>query len=165
LPHAILLERAQILAGIDQFYVDAAAGSLPSFSLVEPDYDKQSEEDPQDVQFGDQFLGKVVNAVMSGPGWPSTLLIWTYDEHGGRWDHVTPPMGDSWGVGTRVPTIVISPFTRGGNVDGTQLETVSILKLIERRYHLAPLSARDANPAVNDLTQVFDFAHDKDDCR
>jgi phospholipase C len=57
---------------------------------------------------------------------------------------------------------VISPFTRGGNIDGTQYETVSILKLIERRFRLAPLSARDANPAVNDLTQVFDFAHDRD---
>ena len=76
---------------IDEFFSDAAAGTLPSFSLVEPDYGKQSEEDPQDVQFGDQFMGHVVNAVMSGPNWDSTMLIWTYDEHGGYYDHVPPP--------------------------------------------------------------------------
>ena len=76
---------------IDQFYVDAAAGNFPSFSLVEPNYDEQSEENPQDIQFGDQFVGKVVNAVMSSPNWPKTMLIWTYDEHGGYYDHVPPP--------------------------------------------------------------------------
>jgi hypothetical protein len=79
------------LAHIDQFYVDAAAGNLPSFSLVEPNYDEQSEENPQDIQFGDQFVGKVVNAVMSSPNWPKTMLIWNYDEHGGYYDHVPPP--------------------------------------------------------------------------
>ena len=71
------------MAKIDQFYVDAAAGNLPSYCLLEPNYDHSSEEDPQDIQFGDQFMGKVVNAVMSSPNWPKTMLIWTYDEHGG----------------------------------------------------------------------------------
>ena len=79
------------LAKIDQFYADAEAGTLPSFCLVEPDFEKQSEEDPQDVQFGDQFMGQVVNALMSSPNWSSTMLIWTYDEHGGYYDHVPPP--------------------------------------------------------------------------
>ena len=76
---------------IDQFFTDAAAGNLPSYCLVEPNYDDSSEEDPQDIQFGDQFMGQVVNAVMSSPNWPKTMLIWTYDEHGGYYDHVPPP--------------------------------------------------------------------------
>ena len=79
------------MAKIDEFYADAASGTLPSYSLVEPNYDESSEEDPQDVQFGDQFMGKVVNAVMSSPNWPKTMLIWTYDEHGGYYDHVPRP--------------------------------------------------------------------------
>jgi phospholipase C len=79
------------LVPISQFFADAAAGQLPAVSLVEPDYGKQSEEDPQDVQFGDQFLGQVATAVMSSPNWPDTMLIWTYDEHGGYYDHVPPP--------------------------------------------------------------------------
>ncbi len=93
LPPADLATRrwSKGLAHIDQFYTDAAAGKLPAFSLVEPNYDEQSEENPQDIQFGDQFVGKVVNAVMSSPNWPKTMLIWTYDEHGGYYDHVPPP--------------------------------------------------------------------------
>ena len=79
------------LVGIDEFFTDAAAGTLPSFSLVDPNFSMQSEENPQDVQFGDVFLSQVVNAVMASPQWSSTLLVWTYDEGGGYYDHVPPP--------------------------------------------------------------------------
>ena len=150
------------LAGIDQFYADAAAGDPPSFSLVEPDYDKQSEEDPQDVQFGDQFLAKVVNAVMSGPAWPSTMLIWTYDEHGGYYDHVPPPAavtpddvppalvpGDPPGgfdrYGFRVPAGVVSPYARRDHVSHTVYDHTSILKTVEEKWNLPALTRRDAN--------------------
>ncbi len=150
------------LAGIDEFYTDAAAGTLPSFSLVEPDYDKQSEEDPQDVQFGDQFVGKIVNAVMSGPGWPSTMLIWTYDEHGGYYDHVPPPRavppddvppalvpGDPPGgfdrYGFRVPAGVVSPYARRHFVSHTVYDHTSILKTVEEKWNLPALTRRDAN--------------------
>jgi len=150
------------LAGIDRFYADAASGTLPSFSLVEPDYEKQSEEDPQDVQFGDQFLGKVVNAVMSGPGWASTMLIWTYDEHGGYYDHVPPPAavtpddippalgpGDPPGgfdrYGFRVPAGVVSPFARRDFVSHTVYDHTSILKTVEEKWNLPALTRRDAN--------------------
>ena len=67
---------ASHLSKIDEFFADAAAGTLPSFSMVDPDFDKQSEENPQDVQYGDQFLSQVVNAVMTSPQWPGTLLVW-----------------------------------------------------------------------------------------
>ena len=83
------------------------------------------------------------------------VIIVTYDENGGFWDHVAPPAGDRWGPGSRVPTIVISPFARRRFVDHTYYDTTSILKFIETRWKLAPLGPRDA--AANDLTAAFAF--------
>ena len=160
------------LAPIDQFYADAASGNLPSFSLVEPNYTTQSEENPQDVQFGDQFMGQVVNAVMSGPDWPSTMLIWTYDEHGGYYDHVPPPAavppddvppalvaGDPPGgfdqYGFRVPAGVVSPYARRDFVSHTVYDHTSILKTVEVKWNLPALTNRDAN--ANDLFGMLDF--------
>jgi phospholipase C len=160
------------LAKIDQFYVDAAAGTLPSFCLVEPDYGHQSEENPQDVQFGDQFVGNVVNAVMSSPNWPTTMLIWTYDEHGGYYDHVAPPSaippddippilqpGDPPGgfdrYGFRVPSGVVSPFARENYVSHTVYDHTSILKTVEEKWNLPALTRRDAN--ANSLFDMLDL--------
>jgi phospholipase C len=79
------------LRSISQFWTDVSTGTLPSFSIVDPDFTSCSEENPQDIQAGEGFAAKVINAVMSGPAWPKTLLIWVYDEHGGYYDHVPPP--------------------------------------------------------------------------
>ncbi len=115
---------------ITAFYTDAAAGTLPSVCLVEPDYSTQSEENPQNIAVGEQFAAGVINAVMSGPAWDRTLLIWTYDEHGGYYDHVPPPpalapdnippavpAGESaydgfHRYGFRVPFAMVSPWAR-----------------------------------------------------
>jgi phospholipase C len=91
-----------------------------------------------------------------------TMVVVTYDEFGGQWDHVPPPgqdgtsgPHDQWGPGTRIPALIVSPFLRGNEViDHTQYDTTSILSTIEERYGLAPLSSRDA--AVNSLSNVFD---------
>jgi phospholipase C len=77
--------------GMGQFFADADAGTLPAFSLVDPAFDEFSEENPQDIQKGESFAAEVINRVIHGKGWPDTLLIWTYDEHGGYYDHVPPP--------------------------------------------------------------------------
>ena len=101
---------------IDHFFADAAAGKLPAFSLVEPDFVTDSEEDPQNIAAGEHFAARVINAVMSGPGWKRTLLIWTYDEHGGYYDHVAPPAGARLG-GPRaepMPRTAARPTFRGG---------------------------------------------------
>jgi len=160
------------LAPIDEFYVDAAAGTLPSFSLVEPNYTYQSEEDPQDVQFGDLFMGEVVNAVMSSPNWHSTMLIWTYDEHGGYFDHVPPPAaiapddvppalkpGDPPGgfdrYGFRVPSGVVSPYAKQDFVSHTVYDHTSILKTVEEKWNLPALTRRDAN--ANSLFDMLDL--------
>jgi phospholipase C len=76
---------------IDRFCADAAAGKLPDFCIVDPSFDDYSEENPQDVRKGESFAAEIINAVMSGKGWADTLLIWTYDEDGGYYDHVPPP--------------------------------------------------------------------------
>jgi phospholipase C len=81
----------QHVHSIDQFFADAADGTLPAFSIVDPDFDACSEENPQDIRKGESFAAKVINSVLHGAGWPDTLLIWLYDEHGGYYDHVSPP--------------------------------------------------------------------------
>ena len=158
---------------IDQFYTDAAAGNLPSFSLLEPNYDESSEEDPQDIQFGDQFMQNVVKAVMSSPNWPKTMLIWTYDEHGGYYDHVPPPPavppddvppalkpGDPPGgfdrYGFRVPAGVVSPYSKVDYVSHTIYDHTSILKTVEMKWNLPALTRRDAN--ANSLFDMVDLS-------
>ena len=84
---------------------------------------------------------------MNSPVWSDVLIIAAYDENGGRWDHVAPPVVDRWGPGTRVPAIIISPFAKRGFIDHTRYDTTSILRLIERRWRLQPLSTRDASAA------------------
>ena len=83
------------------------------------------------------------------------LIIVTYDENGGFWDHVAPPAGDQWGPGTRVPTIIVSPFARRGYVDHTTYDTTSILKLITERFGLKPLPG--IRHQLGDLTNAFDL--------
>jgi len=76
---------------VEQFFADADSGNLPSFCIVDPDYRRFSEENPQDIRKGESFAAEVISRVMHGPGWADTLLIWTYDENGGYYDHVAPP--------------------------------------------------------------------------
>jgi len=82
-------ESTKILPVAD-FFTDAAAGTLPGYCLVEPDYGNQSEENPQNIAVGEEFTASVVSAVMNGPDWDRTVLLLTYDEHGGYYDHVRP---------------------------------------------------------------------------
>ena len=92
---------------------------------------------------------------MASKAWDSTAIVVAYDENGGFWDHVSPPAGDRWGPGTRVPAIVISPFARRHFIDHTTYDTTSILKFIETRHGLVPLGDRDAGAA--DLGNAFAF--------
>lgn len=144
-----------------QFFADVASGKLPPVTFIKPLGPNNEHPGYADLATGQQHVADLVAAVQQSKIWKDSVIIITYDENGGRWDHVVPPVRpDGWGVGTRVPGLVISPFTQGGFIDGNEYETVSILKLIERRYHLQPLAQRDANPKVNDLTSVFQFAGD-----
>ncbi len=160
------------LVPIADFHTDCASGNLPGFSLVDPDFAKQSEEDPQDIQYGDAFLARVVNAVMSGPKWGKTLLVWSYDEHGGYYDHVPPPVavtpddvppmlaptdvpGAFDRLGFRVPAGVVGPYARKNHVSHTVYDHTSVLRLVETKWNLPALTRRDA--AANDLLDMVDF--------
>jgi phospholipase C len=148
-PHAHLQDETQ-------FFADVASGRLPPVSFIKPIGAENEHPGYAHEIAGQQHVADLVAAVRNSPIWRDSVIIITYDENGGRWDHVAPPVrADGWGVGVRVPTIVISPFVRKGVIDDHEYETVSILKLIERRFHLAPLSARDGDPKVSDLTTVL----------
>jgi phospholipase C len=161
------------IVGIDQFFNDAAAGSLPAVSLVDPDFEHDSEEDPQDIRVGEAFAARVIAAVMHGPAWPKTVLIWCYDEHGGYYDHVPPPVAvapdsilpatqvppDQPGgydrYGFRVPALVVSPYARPRHVSHVVRDHTAILKLIETKWNLPALTYRDANS--DDLLDCLDL--------
>ena len=160
------------LEAIGGFFTDAAAGTLPAVSLVDPNFNSQSEENPQDVQYGDQFLSTVVQAVMASPQWSKTLLVWCYDESGGYYDHVPPPRaakpdsvapvlapGDRHGsfnrYGFRVPAGIVSPYARPDYVSSVVHDHTSVLKLIESKWNLPALTYRDA--AADDLLDSVDL--------
>ena len=92
---------------------------------------------------GDQHIADVVAHLEKSPQWPHMLVVVTYDENGGFWDHVAPPKADRWGPGSRIPAIIVSPFAKKGFVDHTQYDTTSILRFITRRFDLPVLPGID----------------------
>jgi phospholipase C len=137
------------------FEAAVARGTLPAVSFVKPDGADNEHPGYTDLFSGEARTAALVQKIMRSPLWKSTAIIVTYDENGGFWDHVPPPTLDRFGDGTRVPTIVISPFAKRHYVDHTTYDTTSILALIERRFGLAPLTHRDATAAP--LLGAFDF--------
>jgi phospholipase C len=137
------------------FLAAATAGSLPAVSFVKPDGVDNEHPNYTDVIGGDTHTLDLINAVRNGPNWSDTVIVVTYDEGGGFWDHVAPPSADRWGPGTRVPTLIVSPFAKKGFVDSTVYDASSILALIEHRWGLSALGTRDAVAA--DLTASLDF--------
>ena len=154
--------------------VAAAAGRLPSVSYVEQNPEYQSEENPQDIAYGETFLRRVAAAVMHGPRWSKTALFITYDEHGGWYDHVPPPRAVAPDkippnltlspkgtfpasfnrYGFRVPLTIVSPWGRPGYVSHKVSDLTSILAFIEHKWNLPPMTRRDA--AAWDLRDMFD---------
>ncbi len=159
---------------ISHYFADAAAGSLPAVSFVDPaSLVTNGSEEHGDIHIGEDFVSRVVNAAMQGPGWPKTLLIWTYDEHGGYYDHVPPPRavkpdnippeitvppnqpGAYDRYGFRVPAVIASPYARKDYVSHVVHDHTSILKLIETKWNLPALTFRDAN--ADDLLDSLDL--------
>lgn len=159
-----------------EFLQLAGAGTLPAVSFVDPIYtvldDGTGNDDHPhaDIRNGDAFLARIFQAVTSGPAWQKTVLIITFDEWGGFFEHVPPPRAAAPNsvdpdevngqvlLGFRVPVIVISPFTRNASVSHTLFDHTSILKLIEWRWNLPPLTARDASTQIGNLAMAMNFA-------
>jgi len=170
-----------ITASYAQFLSDASSGKLPAVSFVDPEFtiqdlDAANDDHPHsDVRRGDAFLAQTFHALASGPAWSSTVLIVTFDEWGGFFDHVpppraAPPSGDPDTdvvngkvlLGFRVPVVIASPFSVG-NTQAPRVQTAvfdhtSILKLIEWRWGLQPLTARDASSDVGNLALALNFS-------
>jgi len=157
------------------FQSDATAGTLAQYSFLEPSWGStgNSQHPNYDVSLGEKLIQDVYNAVRGGPGWAQTLLFITYDEHGGMYDHVPPPMGatppdatpgefgfDFTRFGVRVPAVLVSPLIPAGTVfrpaGPTPLDHTSVLKTIETRWGLPALTARDA--AAPDVGDVLSLA-------
>ncbi|HEU0163104.1 MAG TPA: acid phosphatase, partial [Rhizomicrobium sp.] len=149
----------------NRFMADARNGKLPAVSFYKPQGDLNMHAGYSDVADGDNHIAAVVETLRASPQWPNMLVIVTFDENGGWWDHVPPPKGDRWGPGSRIPAILISPHVRKGHVEHTVYDTGSILRFITRRFDLpklAGLKMRDramtsrAGFAPGDLTEALE---------
>ena len=154
---------------VDKFFAAAKAGTLPAVSWVVPE-NKVSEHPPASIHTGQAYVTSLINAVMQGPDWDSTAIFVTWDDWGGFYDHVTPPVVDVNGYGLRVPGLVISPYARQGVIDHQTLSFDAYLKFIEDDFlggqRLDPKTdgrpdprptVREAVSTLGDLSQDFDF--------
>ena len=138
------------------FAAAIAQGRLPAVAFYKPLGIENQHPGYATIENADIKAAALIDKIMAGPQWRRTAIIVTYDENGGFWDHVAPPKGDRWGPGARVPALILSPFARRHWVDHHVYDTTSILKLIEARWHLAPLGRRDA--AADGFSGAFDFS-------
>jgi hypothetical protein len=147
-----------------QFIDDAAAGKLPSVVYIDPAFGRYGNDDhpPKHPLLGQHLIAAVYQALATSPQWERTLLVVTYDEHGGFYDHVPPPLtADDHAaegfdqLGFRVPTIVAGPYVKQGAASSVQYDHTSPLKHLENVFGLEPLTARAS--AAADLTDVIDL--------
>jgi len=150
----------------NKFFADAQAGKLPAVTFYKPQGNLNMHAGYADVASGDRHITRALKVLQESPQWKNMVVVVTVDENGGWWDHVAPPKGDRWGPGTRVPTLVVSPFARKGTVDHTVYDTASILRLITRVFQLETLDglkqrddamiARGQKP-MGDLSNALQF--------
>lgn len=152
-------ERAEHIRDDSRFAKDIDGGTLPQVVFIKPYGLENQHPGYANLADADRYAAEVVAKIQASPYWPKTAIIITYDEFGGLYDHVTPPKGDRWGPGTRIPAIVVSPFAKKGYVDHTQYDTVSVLKTIEARFGLKPLTDRDRK--VEPMLNAFEFGKAK----
>jgi phospholipase C len=167
------------MSSMSSFYDDLASGELADVVWIDPAWtvtgtEQTDEHPPANPQFGQQWIRELVTHVMDSPIWSDTAIIFTYDEHGGFYDHVPPPEacppgdfepdldpGDTPGHfdrhGFRVPFVIASPYARAGYVSDQVTDHASVVRLIQARYLLPAMTGRDANAWP--LYDMFDFEH------
>ncbi len=161
-----LVGRHEVMdSNAEQFFEDAIAGTLPNIAWLNSgfllDGDAKSGHPPASLCGGENYAVSVLNAVMSSPQWSTTALFLVWDDWGGFYDHVQPPILELWKDGTpmrygyRVPCIVISPYARSGYVSHGLHSHVSLLHFAEIVFDLEPLTERDAQ--ASNMLDCFDF--------
>jgi acid phosphatase len=158
--------RAAHLKDFQDLLTDIAAGHLPAVAFYKPQGNVNQHAGYASVAEGDAHIADLVAKLRASPQWNHMVIIITYDEFGGAWDHVAPPQADLLGPGARIPALIVSPFAKRGTVDHTQYDTDSILRLITRRFGLELLpgiAQRDSGlaahgePPMGDLTNALDL--------
>jgi phospholipase C len=146
---------------IDRFFADAERGELPHFAIVDPDFQVNDAHPPHDLDLAEVFIASIHRALAAGPQWARSLLVVIFDEHGGFFDHVPPPLvpdpdPEFRRLGFRVPAVVMGPSVRRGAVISTPFDHVSILATLAVRYGIASLGPR--MDAAADLSSCIDPA-------
>jgi phospholipase C len=145
------------IASTEQFVVDARAGSLPAVSWISSPSD-YSEHPPSSVCVGENWTVSLLSALGGGPSWKDSAVFLTWDDWGGFYDHVPPTQIDTYGLGFRVPLLVVSPYAKAGHIDHVRAEFSSVLRFIETDFQVASLTDRDKEGNTTDLTQFFDWS-------
>jgi acid phosphatase len=146
-PVAHAADRAAHLKDYTAMLSDITAGTLPPVAWYKPTGNVNQHPGYANIDDGDGHIADLVSKLKASPQWAHMVIVITYDEYGGQWDHVAPPKGDKLGPGSRTPAIIISPYAKVGTVDHTQYDSASTIRLIEKRFGLAALpgiTARDA---------------------
>lgn len=142
------------LVTLGQYYTDIRNHQLPEVCWIVPSFE-DSEHPPADSVQGMWHVTHLINAIMDSPYWKDSAIILTWDDFGGFYDHVPPPQVDLYGFGPRVPALVISPYAKPGYICNSRFDLTSPLKLIELRFGLPSLTARDRDS--NDMLSCFNF--------
>jgi acid phosphatase len=154
--------RALHLKDYRDLLADAAAGRLPAVVFYKPQGNLNQHAGYASVAEGDAHIAELVAKLRASRQWQHMVIVITYDEFGGAWDHVAPPQGDLLGPGARIPALIVSPFAKRGSVDHTQYDTESILRLITRRFDLDALPGmkmRDAGLAAHGAAPMGDLTN------
>jgi acid phosphatase len=165
-PASKAAQRAEHLKDYNDLIADIAAGRLPPVAFYKPQGNLNQHPGYADIDDGDRHIADLIAKLRAGPQWKNMVIVVTYDEFGGAWDHVAPPQGDLLGPGARIPALIISPFAKRATVDHTPYDTASILRLLTRRFDLEPLPgvvhrdqalAAHGTPPLGDLTASLDL--------
>jgi len=145
---------ASHIVDLSEYFVDLENGTLPAVAYIAPS--GASEHPPGSIRSGQKFVKSLIQGLMRSDSWEESAFLLLYDDWGGWYDHVVPPQVDENGYGMRVPGILVSPYSRRGHIDSTELDFTSVPKFIEENWDLKPLAERDAN--ANSFVSAFDFS-------
>lgn len=148
-------ERAEHLRDFADMLDDIRTGSLPPVAFYKPTASLNQHPGSGDFTQADAHVAELVARLQASPQWRNMLVVVAYDESGGIWDPVAPPVADRWGPGNRIPAIIISPYAKKGYVDSQPYDTTSIAKFLTRRFGLAPLAG--TRRYAGDLSNSLDM--------